>query len=472
MAFQLRFLKPTCCSLPSIVPRTSSCRVGRHFGSQEAGISAETSSCELSRSEVSKQACHNSASVSGHPQCTRGRLTCPLPQPQEVTCTRLGTLVRESHQKLDSDCDGNSGGKSHRWRSVAKEQSPTSLMVLPDGTLLHPFIFVSPGKPAEGDLEQNVLKESLNAVNEPFLSSTTKGKDKKCSTKESEVEKGYFDSVIVNETISSLLAQFEDIFKDNVIAREVQKVTMLPSQQLLPWQQDKTAKSENAEVLKDMDVMMSVDVKKQAKRHELQMTSEGKVTRPSDNRVTEEQLAEVRDKLGEQMPRFFRGNHDYGMYHPDVVFINDFLNMTTKGRTTYQALLTLLRMAAWTYYVDVRLDVLKLTYEVQDGTVQARWRVHGLPLHLLLLRFWRKDKSGLYRSIDAFSMFTVGPDGHITRHHCSKMMPDPGKYRRVVSLWERIAGLRVRPAATLSMDPTSLSLTAPKGAPKAAEQIY
>ncbi|CAH1272579.1 C6orf136 [Branchiostoma lanceolatum] len=466
MAFQLRFLKPTC---SSIVPRTSSCRVGRHFGSQEAGIS-EAPSCtgELSGTEVGKQACGSSGSASGHPQCTSGRLACPLPPcgSQQVTCTRLGTLVRKN-RNLDFEYAGNDGRKSHRWRSVAKEHSPTSLMVLPDGTLLQPFIFLSPGKPAEG--EQHVLKKELNAVEEPFLSSTNGRKHK--SEKESDTEKGYFDSDIVNETISSLLAQFEDIFKDNVIAREVQKVTMLPSQQLLPWKQDKAAKSENIEVIGDMEVMMSVDVKKQAKKHKLQMTSDKKVTRPSDNRVTEEKLAEVRAKLGEQMPRFFHGNHDYGMYHPDVVFINDFLSMTTKGRTTYQAILTVLRMAAWLFYADVRLDVLKLTHEVQDGTVQARWRVHGLPLHLLMLRFWRKDKSGLYRSIDAFSVFTVGPDGHITRHHCSKMMPDPGKYRRVMSLWERIAGQRVRPAATLSMEPTSLSLTAPK-VPKADGQVY
>ncbi|XP_035683876.1 uncharacterized protein LOC118420911 [Branchiostoma floridae] len=460
MAFQLRFLKPTC---SSIVPRTSSCRVGRHFGSHEARISEKPSCGELSRTaEVGKQICSSSVSVTGHPQCTSGRLTCALPPCglQQVTCTRLGTLVRED-QKLDFRCAGNDGRHSHRWSSVAKEHSPMSLMVLPDGTLLQPFIFVSPGKPAKG--EQNILKET---VEEPFLSSAN-GKHK--SNKEAGSEKGYFDSDIVNETISSLLAQFEDIFKDNVIAREVQKVTMLPSQQLLPWQQDKAVKS--GDVIGDMDVMMSVEVKKQEKRHELQMTSDNKVTGPSDNRVTEEQLAEVRAKLAEQMPQFFRGNHDYRMYHPDVVFINDFLSMTTKGRTTYQAVLMLLRLAAWIYYADVRLEVLKLTHEVQDGTVQARWRVHGLPLHLLMLRFWRKDKSGLYRSIDAFSMFTVGPDGQITRHHCSKMMPDPGKYRRVVSLWERIVGLRVRPAATLSMEPTSLSLTAPKGS-KAAGQVY
>lgn len=43
------------------------------------------------------------------------------------------------------------------------------------------------------------------------------------------------------------------------------------------------------------------------------------------------------------------------------------------------------------------MEVLKLTKHPEDGSVRARWRIMGLPFHLLLLRFYKKDKRQLYR---------------------------------------------------------------------------
>lgn len=63
----------------------------------------------------------------------------------------------------------------------------------------------------------------------------------------------------------------------------------------------------------------------------------------------------------------------------------------------YQLSLSLWRLLALCYYAEVRLEVLKLTKHMEDGTIKARWRVKGLPFHSLLLRFYYKDKSQLYR---------------------------------------------------------------------------
>lgn len=73
----------------------------------------------------------------------------------------------------------------------------------------------------------------------------------------------------------------------------------------------------------------------------------------------------------------------------------------------YQFFLSLWRFLALCYYAEVRLEVLKLTKHMEDGTIKARWRVKGLPFHSVLLRFYYKDKSQLYRYRAASSQFDM-----------------------------------------------------------------
>ncbi|PWA19893.1 hypothetical protein CCH79_00019487, partial [Gambusia affinis] len=135
------------------------------------------------------------------------------------------------------------------------------------------------------------------------------------------------------------------------------------------------------------------------------------------------------------LPNFFMTNHDYTMYSNDVEFINGLLNMKTRGLMGYRFTLTLWRFLSLCYYTEARLDVLKLTKHMEDGTIKARWRIKGLPFHSVLLRFYRKDKSHLYRSYDAFSTFYIGHDGLIHCHKVEKVMPaQPPVLPRVTSL--------------------------------------
>lgn len=48
---------------------------------------------------------------------------------------------------------------------------------------------------------------------------------------------------------------------------------------------------------------------------------------------------------------------------------------------------------------EARLEVLKLTKHLEDGTIRARWSFRCLPFHSLLLHFYQKDKSHLYRCV-------------------------------------------------------------------------
>uniref|UniRef100_A0A3Q2QUS0 Si:ch211-215a10.4 n=1 Tax=Fundulus heteroclitus TaxID=8078 RepID=A0A3Q2QUS0_FUNHE len=149
----------------------------------------------------------------------------------------------------------------------------------------------------------------------------------------------------------------------------------------------------------------------------------------------EEKLAMMYERLRLELPNFFMTNHDYTMYSNDVEFINGLLNIRSRGLLVYRLTLSLWRFLSLCYYAEARLDVLKLTKHIEDGTIKARWRIKGLPFHSFLLRFYQKDKSHLYRSYDAFSTFYIGHDGLIHCHKVEKVMPaQPPVLPRINSL--------------------------------------
>uniref|UniRef100_UPI00398EA973 uncharacterized protein C6orf136 homolog n=1 Tax=Pristiophorus japonicus TaxID=55135 RepID=UPI00398EA973 len=137
----------------------------------------------------------------------------------------------------------------------------------------------------------------------------------------------------------------------------------------------------------------------------------------------EEHLAVLYEKLRIELPNFFLKPHDYGMYSRNVEFISHFPRIKTRGRTIYQLVVTLLRFMVWNYCADIQMEVMKMTQHPEDWTIQVRWRVTGLPLHVLMLKFYKKDKTELYRTYDAYSTFYLGPDGLIHRHKVDEMMP-------------------------------------------------
>ncbi|XP_068929268.1 uncharacterized protein C6orf136 homolog isoform X1 [Petaurus breviceps papuanus] len=144
---------------------------------------------------------------------------------------------------------------------------------------------------------------------------------------------------------------------------------------------------------------------------------------PSGNPSMEEHLAVMYEKLRQELPNLFLRSHDYNLYSSDVEFINEILNIRTKGRTWYILSLTLCRFLAWNYFAQLQLEVLKLSQHPEDWTLQARWRLVGLPTHLLFLRFYRRDKEELYRTYDAYSTFYLNSEGLIYRHRLDKLMP-------------------------------------------------
>ncbi|KAF0047703.1 hypothetical protein F2P81_001336 [Scophthalmus maximus] len=134
--------------------------------------------------------------------------------------------------------------------------------------------------------------------------------------------------------------------------------------------------------------------------------------------------ADHRCKRTLKLPNFFIQNHDFTMYSNDVEFLNGLMNTKTRGRVLYHLTLSLWRLLCLCYYAEARLEVLKLTKHIEDKSIKARWRIRGLPIYSLLLRFYRKDKSQLYRTYDAFSTFYIGRDGLINCHKVEKSTLD------------------------------------------------
>ncbi|KAH1183392.1 hypothetical protein KIL84_004884 [Mauremys mutica] len=137
----------------------------------------------------------------------------------------------------------------------------------------------------------------------------------------------------------------------------------------------------------------------------------------------EEHLAVMYEKLQHELPNFFLKIPDYGIYSQDVEFVSEILHLRTRGRVMYQLVLTLCRIVAWNYFANMRLEVLKLTQHPENWSIQARWRITGLPFHVLMLRFYKRDKRELYRTYDAYSTFFLDSRGLIRCHRIDKLMP-------------------------------------------------
>ncbi|XP_006276671.1 uncharacterized protein C6orf136 homolog [Alligator mississippiensis] len=148
----------------------------------------------------------------------------------------------------------------------------------------------------------------------------------------------------------------------------------------------------------------------------------------------EEHLAIMYERLHHELPNFFLKKQNYQIYSEDVEFINEILHMRTRGRIIYQLLLILCRFVAWNYFANLRMEVLKLTQHPENWSIQARWRITGLPFHIFMLHFYKKDKKELYRTYDAYSTFFLNSQGLIRCHKIDKLMPSQPPLNKVKKL--------------------------------------
>ncbi|KAG8179273.1 hypothetical protein JTE90_026737 [Oedothorax gibbosus] len=182
---------------------------------------------------------------------------------------------------------------------------------------------------------------------------------------------------------------------------------------------------------------------------EVLMAGSSNLKENDTGRPTEDQLLHVINRLTHCLLGFFEKPQDFSIYHKNIVFQNNIKGVTIKGSSAYVQAMYLLRFYGYVQYAKIKVEILKITHHVEDGTVRVRWRVKGVSRHKVLLKLW-KLKSMNWKQfaheeaewLDGFSVFSVGTDGLIYKHVCDKMTPnDDTVTAKKVDLKSRLLGL-------------------------------
>lgn len=173
-----------------------------------------------------------------------------------------------------------------------------------------------------------------------------------------------------------------------------------------------------------------------------------------------DRLKAVEQYFIEKLPTFFKSRQDYSMYHPDIMFENNFWGENTVSVGINQYALQLMKLRAMTHlkYAHVNMEVISSKCIHEENMVRIHWRVEGLS-QLKALRFWKytpwKYSSSFKEDaewIDGISLLYVNKDGLVTKHRMDRMTPDEEQTAKVPSLAAKLAlilGLAV-PKADLS----------------------
>jgi hypothetical protein len=148
----------------------------------------------------------------------------------------------------------------------------------------------------------------------------------------------------------------------------------------------------------------------------------------------EDQLRILQDNLADNMPKLFIKGHDYSVYTNDVVFENNWFSdrtCTTVGKWLYAIEIAKLRLFVHFRLANVRVQLLKTTVHVNDGSVRVRWRVSGIPQSRAIM-FWKflpwssKHTNKEDEWLDGFSTFSVEQSGLIYKHKMDRIIPNEG----------------------------------------------
>lgn len=112
-------------------------------------------------------------------------------------------------------------------------------------------------------------------------------------------------------------------------------------------------------------------------------------TSNTKGKPTEEHLETVFKSLNHSLPRFFVQPHDYSIYSPHVIFENNIRGVTTKDLFSYVRQLSWVRIVGHFKFAHVRMEVLKITQHVEDGTIRVQWRMRGISGLKMIFNLWK-----------------------------------------------------------------------------------
>lgn len=144
------------------------------------------------------------------------------------------------------------------------------------------------------------------------------------------------------------------------------------------------------------------------------------------------QLRRVEAYFIETLPLFFKTRMDYRIYHPEMVFENNFWGNNELFRGVNQYATQMMKFRAYTHlkYAHVHMEVMSSACLPEEGIVRVQWRIVGLS-QFKALKFWKYTAWSYGKSfredaewIDGVSIFHVNKDGLVVKHRMDRMMPD------------------------------------------------
>jgi len=142
-------------------------------------------------------------------------------------------------------------------------------------------------------------------------------------------------------------------------------------------------------------------------------------------------LERIAYQLSQDLINIFLKKQHWDMYHPNMVLEDDIRGKRYEGLIDYIRVVNIMKLTAHLRFVYVRFHILKITKHPEDNTIRIRWRIAGLGMARMLLRYfpdrlWMQgmmDKSAP-SWYDGYSVFHVGPDDKIFKHVVDQVMRD------------------------------------------------
>lgn len=161
-------------------------------------------------------------------------------------------------------------------------------------------------------------------------------------------------------------------------------------------------------------------------------------------------LERVAHVLSHDLLNMFLKSQEWEMYHPNMVLQDNIRGKRFEGLDQYMKIVNLLKLTAHIRFVYVRFHILKMTKHPEDGTIRVRWRIAGLGMVRMLVRYFPDKmwmKGNMERAApswyDGISTFHVGGDDRIYKHILDRLEGDDSPV--VETLKEKLS--KLTPAA-------------------------
>lgn len=159
---------------------------------------------------------------------------------------------------------------------------------------------------------------------------------------------------------------------------------------------------------------------------------------------TSEQLDEMMMYFTEQAPQLFKtAGWSYRNCSYKVIFENTILGTKTESLNAYILQINFMRNLTQLLLRNPELNVIRISKNINDGSIHVRWQVEGIPRYLRPFSvFGVVDDKKFVRYTDGYSVFYMKSDGLYHRHILMNVTPLRNDKRKSIAN-QILAGLGV-----------------------------